>query len=133
MVWRNTTKWVLDLKHQQQDTIIFGLVARANEESCKWNTCKWGPYCTMRRRRAFFFFFFYEWEYRTGTMCPFSSLHPLKKGMQEYARDRSADKCKDRDCAADVEAHKLERVEDGSGLQTGDGTRTERQTGPMDG
>ena len=37
MVWRNTTKWLLDLKHQQ-DTIIFGLVARANEESCKWNT-----------------------------------------------------------------------------------------------
>ena len=30
MVWRNTTKWLLDLKHQQQDTIIFGLVARAN-------------------------------------------------------------------------------------------------------
>ena len=30
-------------------------------------------------REFFFFFFFYEWEYRTGTMCPFSSLHPLKK------------------------------------------------------
>ena len=30
----------------------------------------------------FFFFFFYEWEYRTGTMCPFSSLHPLKKGKE---------------------------------------------------
>ena len=30
MVWRNTTKWLLDLKDQQQDTIIFGLVARAN-------------------------------------------------------------------------------------------------------
>ena len=26
----------------------------------------------------FFFFFFYEWEHRTGTMCPFSSLHPLR-------------------------------------------------------
>ena len=24
---------------------IFGLVAPANEESSKWNTCKWGPYC----------------------------------------------------------------------------------------
>ena len=29
-----------------------------------------------------FFFFFYEWEYRTGTMCPFSSLHPLRKGKE---------------------------------------------------
>ena len=27
-------------------------------------------------------FFFYEWEHRTGTMCPFSSLHPLKKGKE---------------------------------------------------
>ena len=26
-----------------------------------------------------FFFFFYEREHRTGTMCPFSSLHPLEK------------------------------------------------------
>ena len=26
--------------------------------------------------------FFYEWEHRTGTMCPFSSLHPLKKGKE---------------------------------------------------
>ena len=31
---------------------------------------------------SFFFFFFYEWEHRTGTMCPFSSLHPLKKGKE---------------------------------------------------
>ena len=30
----------------------------------------------------FFFFFFYEWEHRTGKMCPFSSLHPLKKGKE---------------------------------------------------
>ena len=29
-----------------------------------------------------YFFFFYEWEHRTGTMCPFSSLHPLKKGKE---------------------------------------------------
>ena len=34
------------------------------------------------RALFFFFFFFYEWEYRTGTMCPFSSLHPLKKGNE---------------------------------------------------
>ena len=27
-------------------------------------------------------FFFYEWEHRTGKMCPFSSLHPLKKGRE---------------------------------------------------
>ena len=25
-----------------------------------------------------FFFFFYEWEHRTGTMCPFSSLYPSR-------------------------------------------------------
>ena len=24
--------------------------------------------------------FFYEWEHRMGTMCPFLSLHPLRKG-----------------------------------------------------
>ena len=30
----------------------------------------------------FFFFFFYEWEHKTGKMCPFSSLHPLKKGKE---------------------------------------------------
>ena len=30
----------------------------------------------------FFFFFFYEWEHGTGTMCPFLSLHPLKKGKE---------------------------------------------------
>ena len=28
------------------------------------------------------FSFFYEWEHRTGTMRPFSSLHPLKKGKE---------------------------------------------------
>ena len=28
------------------------------------------------------FFLFYEWEHRTGTMCPFSSLHPLRKGKE---------------------------------------------------
>ena len=27
-------------------------------------------------------FFFYEWEHRTGKMCPFSILHPLKKGKE---------------------------------------------------
>ena len=26
--------------------------------------------------------FFYEWEHRTGTMCPFLSLHPLGKGKE---------------------------------------------------
>ena len=29
-----------------------------------------------------YLFFFYECEYRTGTMCPCSSLHPLKKGKE---------------------------------------------------
>ena len=28
----------------------------------------------------FFFFFFYEWEHRTGIMCPFSSLYPSREG-----------------------------------------------------
>ena len=23
-----------------------------------------------------------QWEHKTGTMCPFSSLHPLKKGKE---------------------------------------------------
>ena len=27
-------------------------------------------------------FFFYEWEYRTGTMCPFSSLYPSRNGKE---------------------------------------------------
>ena len=26
------------------------------------------------------FFSPYEWEHRTGKMCPFSSLHPLRNG-----------------------------------------------------
>ena len=30
----------------------------------------------------FFFFFFNEWEHRTGTMCPFSSLHPSRNGKE---------------------------------------------------
>ena len=29
-----------------------------------------------------FFFFFYEWEHRTGTMCPFSSLYPSRNGKE---------------------------------------------------
>ena len=28
------------------------------------------------------FFFFYEWEHRTGTMCPFSSLYPSRYGKE---------------------------------------------------
>ena len=34
-----------------------------------------------------FFFFFYEWEHRTGTMCPFSSLHPLRKGKEVQCKE----------------------------------------------
>ena len=30
----------------------------------------------------YMFFFFFLWEHRTGTMCPFSSLHPLRKGKE---------------------------------------------------
>ena len=30
----------------------------------------------------FFFFFFYEWEHRTGTICPFSSLYPSRNGKE---------------------------------------------------
>ena len=44
-----------------------------------WNAWKAFPPVTT----AFIsFFFFYEWEHRTGTMCPFSSLHPLRKGKE---------------------------------------------------
>ena len=31
---------------------------------------------------VYFSLFFYEWEHRRGTMCPFSSLYPLRKGRQ---------------------------------------------------
>ena len=33
------------------------------------------------------FFFFYEWEHRTGSMCPFSSLHPLGKGKEVQCKE----------------------------------------------
>ena len=39
-------------------------------------------YNNMQYGHDIFFFFFYEWEHRTGKMCPFSSLHPLKKGKE---------------------------------------------------
>ena len=32
-------------------------------------------------------FFFYEWEHRTGTMCPFSSLHSLRKGKERQCKE----------------------------------------------
>ena len=36
------------------------------------------PVCTK------YIFFFHEWEHRTGTMCPFTSLYPLrKKGLND--------------------------------------------------
>ena len=35
---------------------------------------------------ALFFFVFYEWEHRTGTMCPFSSLDPLGKGKERQLK-----------------------------------------------
>ena len=38
--------------------------------------------CMSQSPRNIFFFFLYEWEHRTGKMCPFSSLHPLKKGKE---------------------------------------------------
>ena len=37
---------------------------------------------SIRDTRSIFFFFFFEWEHRTGTMRPFSSLYPLKKGKE---------------------------------------------------
>ena len=39
--------------------------------------------------KIFFPFFFYKWEYRTGTMYPFSSLYPLRKGKGLNDRNRS--------------------------------------------
>ena len=35
-----------------------------------------------RNTHVNFYFFFYEWEHRTGTMCPFSSLHPSRNGKE---------------------------------------------------
>ena len=43
----------------------------------RWDTFPKAP--SKLRIAFFFFFFFYEWEHRTGKMCPFSSLHPLEK------------------------------------------------------
>ena len=39
-------------------------------------------YLHHKRTLYLFIYFFYEWEHRTGTMCPFSSLHPLRKGKE---------------------------------------------------
>ena len=36
----------------------------------------------LRKLPFFFFFFYYGWECRTGTMFPFSNLHPLRKGKE---------------------------------------------------
>ena len=36
---------------------------------------------------VFFVFVFYEWENRTGTMCPFSSLHPSRKGEERQRKE----------------------------------------------
>ena len=36
--------------------------------------------CHMKGLVGYFFFFLYEWEHRKGTMCPFSSLHPIRNG-----------------------------------------------------
>ena len=35
------------------------------------------PPCFYTAALNLLFSFFYEWEHRTGTMCPFLSLHPL--------------------------------------------------------
>ena len=51
----------------------------------------WNNYVILRNdaqetyaaaERVFFFSFSYGWEYRTGTMFPFSSLHPSRKGKE---------------------------------------------------
>ena len=48
---------------------------------------KWNNKRTLNPLGPKFFFFFYEWEYRTGTMCPFSSLHPLRKGKEVKCKE----------------------------------------------
>ena len=50
----------------------FGLSSPAPKQPCT------KPFSGL----PFFFFFFYEREHRTGKMCPFSSLHPPKKGKE---------------------------------------------------
>ena len=39
-------------------------------------------------RVVFSLFFFYEWEHRTGTMCPFSSLHPSRNGKEGSKKNK---------------------------------------------
>ena len=46
------------------------------------NTAVTGEVASADEDKFFFSFFYYEWEHRTGTMCPFSSLHPLRKGKE---------------------------------------------------
>ena len=75
---------------------FFGTVTLFPSETLRFPS--YAPRCRLRRSVCaclglrscskclrlcfFFFFFFYEWEHRTGTMCPFSSLHPLRKGKE---------------------------------------------------
>ena len=70
-------------------------------ESCltSYRDCPGSPSLLMRIKlfthtpiklyvsKFFFLFFFYEWEHRTGTMCPFSSLHHLGKGKERQWKE----------------------------------------------
>ena len=63
---------------------------------CRWGSIQFFPQPLKRKIAAKdntaklvfnIFFFFCEWEHRTGTMCPFSSLHPLGKGKEKEKND----------------------------------------------
>ena len=62
--------------------IYLHFLARVDEDAVLSDSAHSGGTATDAVVPFFFFFFFYEWEYRTGTMCPFSSLHPLRKGKE---------------------------------------------------
>ena len=51
--------------------------------------CQCVIFCCLRTCVQNNFFFFHEWEHRTGTMCPFSSLYPLRKGKGLNDRNKS--------------------------------------------
>ena len=69
------------LHYQYVIEVSGNINANANIKSIS-DKIKNGNYNTYTYIHFFFFFFFYEWEHRTGTMCPFSSLHPSRNGRK---------------------------------------------------
>ena len=60
-----------------------GKPARLEGDHSSKHVCVYLNYITYHLTRLhilFLCYLFYEWEHRTGTVCPFSSLCPLRKG-----------------------------------------------------